>query len=186
VNPMRRTDYSTRQVGSLSVAKRVTMFRNTATTWAAALALLVAAPASAEDTFLGTDAVSFSGSVEVEGTFFAESPKFSGQDNNAVSTAVRSRLILDWDSTSFGADSASVTIAPFLRFDPQDNERTRGDLREAKIDLRFGDTDLTIGNDFVFWGKTEVDQIVDIINQTDGVEGTDGEDKCPSFVNVPS
>ncbi len=136
-----------------------------------------ASPSMAEESFLGNDAVSFSGSVEVEGTFFAEDPRFAGQDDNFVSTAVRSRLILDWDDTSFGADSASVTIAPFLRFDPQDNERTRGDFREAKVDLRFGDTDVTIGNDFIFWGKTEVDQIVDIINQTDGVEGTDGEDK---------
>ncbi len=140
-------------------------------------AFLVTPTAFAEDSFLGTDAVSFSGSVEIEGTFFAEDPRFEGQDNNAVSSAVRSRLVLDWDSTNFGADSASVTLAPFFRFDPQDDERTRGDLREAKLDLRFGDTDITIGNDFIFWGKTEVDQIVDIINQTDGVEGTDGEDK---------
>ena len=140
-------------------------------------AFLLTTPTLAEDSFLGTDNVSFSGSVEIEGTFFAEDPRFAGQDDNAVSTAVRSKLILDWDSTSFGADSASLTISPFVRFDPQDNERTHADLREAKLDLRFGETDVTIGNDFIFWGKTEVDQIVDIINQTDGVEGTDGEDK---------
>ena len=36
---------------------------------------------------------------------------------------------------------------------------------------------MTVGSDIVFWGKTEVDQLVDIVNQVDGVEGTDGEDK---------
>ena len=164
--------------GSSDLArKRARLESGAASLFAILLATSAASPSAAEDSFLGTDAVSFSGSVEIEGTFFSENPRFAGQDRNAVSTAVRSRLILDWDSTSFGADSASVTIAPFLRFDPQDNERTRGDFREAKIDLRFGETDVTIGNDFIFWGKTEVDQIVDIINQTDGVEGTDGEDK---------
>ncbi len=140
-------------------------------------ALILTTPSFAEGSFLGTDAVSSSGSVEFEGTFFSEEPRFFGQDDNAVSIAVKPKLVLDWDTTAFGADSASVTISPFVRFDPQDDERTHADLREVKLDLRFGETDLTIGNDFVFWGKTEVDQIVDIINQTDGVEGTDGEDK---------
>lgn len=139
--------------------------------------LLTTMPAAAEDSFLGTDNASLTGSVEVEGTFFAEDPRWRAQEDAAVSVAVRPKLVLEWDSTSLGADSAAITVTPFVRFDPQDDERTHADLREAKLDLRFGETDVTLGNDFVFWGKTEVDQIVDIINQTDGVEGTDGEDK---------
>jgi len=141
-----------------------------------ALALSIS-PAFAEDSFLGTSFSSLEGSVEVEGTFFSEDPRFTGQDDNAVSLAVRSKTVLEWTDTFIGGSDATVTITPFIRFDPNDDERTHADLREAKVDLRFGQTDVTIGNDFVFWGKTEVDQIVDIINQTDGVEGTDGEDK---------
>lgn len=139
--------------------------------------LLVTSSAMAQESFLGTDSASLSGSVELEGTVYAEEPRFAGQEDASLSVAVRAKTVLEWDDTSFGADSAAITITPFVRFDPDDDERTHADLREAKIDLRFGDTDVTIGNDFVFWGKTEVDQIVDIINQTDGVEGTDGEDK---------
>ena len=139
--------------------------------------LSLASPATADGSFLGTDAASFSGSVEIEGTVFAEEPRFVDQQDASISFAARAQTVLEWDDTSFGADSAAITITPFVRVDPFDDERTHADLREAKLDLRFGETDVTIGNDFVFWGKTEVDQIVDIINQTDGVEGTDGEDK---------
>ena len=146
-------------------------------TAATAVALLIAAPALAEDGFLGTDFASIEGSVEFEGTVFAQDPRYAGQEDNAVSVAVRAKTVLEWSDTAIGGADATVTITPFVRFDPNDGERTHADLREAKLDLRFGETDVTIGNDFVFWGKTEVDQIVDIINQTDGVEGTDGEDK---------
>ena len=146
-------------------------------TAATALASLLALPALAEDSFLGTSFASIEGSVEVEGTFFAEEPRYRGQEDAAVSVAVRAKTVLEWSDTALGGADATVTITPFVRFDPNDDERTHADLREAKLDLRFGETDVTIGNDFVFWGKTEVDQIVDIINQTDGVEGTDGEDK---------
>ncbi len=141
-----------------------------------ALALLTS-PALAEDGFLGTDFASFTGEVQFEVTGFAEEPRFAGQEDAGVSFAVRPKLVLEWNETVFGGADAVVTITPFLRVDAHDRRRTHADLREAKLDLRFGETDVTIGNDFVFWGKTEVDQIVDIINQTDGVEGTDGEDK---------
>ena len=132
---------------------------------------------AAEEAFLGTSFSSLEGSVELESTLFPESPLFAGQEDNAVSFAIRAKTVLEWNDTLLGGSDATLTITPFLRFDPNDDERTHVDLREAKLDLRFGEIDVTIGNDFVFWGKTEVDQIVDIINQTDGVEGTDGEDK---------
>ena len=146
--------------------------------WAMMAAVsLLTTPALAEDTFLGTDFASLEGSVEIEGTVFAEEPRFAGQEDNTVSVAVRAKTVLEWNDTALGGADATVTVTPFIRIDPDDDERTHADLREAKLDLRFGETDVTLGNDFVFWGKTEVDQIVDIINQTDGVEGTDGEDK---------
>ena len=139
-------------------------------------AFVLATPAFAEDSFLGTDHAEFSGSVEVETTVYAEEPRFAGQEDFDTSLALRPKVVLEWNEAVAGGD-AVVTVTPFLRYDPNDSRRTHADLREAKLDLRFGETDVTLGADYVFWGKTEVDQIVDIINQTDGVEGTDGEDK---------
>ncbi len=71
------------------------------------------------------------------------------------------------------------TVKPFFRWDASDQERTHFDLREAyllkvwkkpRLELRFG-------VDKVFWGVTESVHLVDIINQDDGVENVDGEDK---------
>ena len=142
----------------------------------AAAILLLATPAAAQDAFLGADNAEFTGSVEFEATLFPKEPRFAGQGDNSIAVALRPKLELEWQNAIAGGDAA-LTITPFLRYDPQDSRRTHADLREAKLDLRFGKTDVTLGADYVFWGKTEVDQIVDIVNQTDGVEGTDGEDK---------
>jgi len=50
-------------------------------------------------------------------------------------------------------------------------------LARGKYRFVEGDFELTVGLDKVFWGVTEFAHIVDIINQTDNVESTDGEQK---------
>ncbi len=65
----------------------------------------------------------------------------------------------------------------FFRLDQNDSDRTHGDIREAYW-LHIGkywETRLGLGK--VFWGVTESQHLVDIINQTDLVESPDGEDK---------
>ena len=58
-----------------------------------------------------------------------------------------------------------------------DGERTHFDVRELYWET-FGETwDLRIGIARVFWGVVETQHLVDIINQTDTVENSDGEDK---------
>jgi hypothetical protein len=70
-----------------------------------------------------------------------------------------------------------VTIIPFGRIDSIDHERTHFDMREAYY-LNAGDSmTYLIGIDKVFWGVTESKHLVDIVNQTDGVEDIDGEAK---------
>jgi hypothetical protein len=139
--------------------------------------LLLAPPATAEE-ILGADFADLRGEASVETILFPEDPLFAGQDHNSLSFAFEPTGTLEWNEVpALGGADVTATIRPFLRIDTNDDERTHVDLREAKLDLRFGDTDVTIGNDIVFWGKTEIDQIVDIVNQVDGVEGTDGEDK---------
>ncbi len=130
------------------------------------------------DEMLGADFAELRGEASVEAILFPDDPLFPGQEDQSLSFAFEPTGILEWNSVEgLGGADVTATIRPFFRVDTQDDARTHADLREAKVDLRFGDTDVTIGNDIVFWGKTEVDQIVDIVNQVDGVEGTDGEDK---------
>jgi len=147
--------------------------------WAGTLAIvLFAAPAHAGEEVLGADFAEVTGEAGVEAILFPEDPLFPGQADQALSFSFEPTGIIEWQGVEgLGNADITATIRPFLRIDTQDDERTHFDFREAKVDLRFGDTDVTIGNDIVFWGKTEVDQIVDIVNQVDAVEGTDGEDK---------
>jgi hypothetical protein len=65
----------------------------------------------------------------------------------------------------------------FYRKDFTDSVRTHWDIRELKFDQRLGDTVVTWGVDSVFWGKTESQNLVDIINQHDGVEGVFTDEK---------
>lgn len=155
------------------MAKRLTARR---TGWF--LLALLPLQAAAGENLLGADSAELRGEAEVEAILFAESPRFEGQDDQSLSFAIMPSGELTWYDVGMLDDAEiTATVTPFLRIDTRDDERTHFDFREAKLDFRFGDTDLTIGADTVFWGKTEIDQIVDIVNQVDGVEGTDGEDK---------
>ncbi len=69
------------------------------------------------------------------------------------------------------------TIEAFLRWDPYDGKRRHADLRHADW-LYSADTwEFKAGISKEFWGVMETNHLVDIINQTDAVEDTDGEDK---------
>ena len=127
---------------------------------------------------IGSDAVAgewdFSASVATEVRIFPNDPAFPGQDDNlfSPSVAVEPGIVYEWND---GDDR--LTFVPFLRWDADDDERSHVDVREANW-LRFGDDwDLVVGIDKVFWGVTESRHLVDIVNQTDGVEDIDNEDK---------
>lgn len=77
-----------------------------------------------------------------------------------------------WDD-----ERQSLTFTPFYRYDAEDDERTHFDIREGFWSLVGNDWDLHLGVKQVFWGVTEFNHLVDIINQTDLVENIDGEDK---------
>ena len=142
--------------------------------WLAAMAGAGVAQEASEDEGLALDpqAVEFYGSAEFEGTLFAEDPAFAGQNRDDFSFALEPTLLAEWMD-----GDVALTVTPFLRWDDADDRRSHFDLREAKVDWRIGDWEVTAGNDFVFWGRTEAQQLVDIINTVDGVEGLDEEEK---------
>jgi len=73
--------------------------------------------------------------------------------------------------------SLRFIFTPFFRVDESDSERTHVDVREFNVLLLSDNWDLRVGVGKVFWGTTESQHLVDIINQTDLVESTDGEEK---------
>ncbi len=96
----------------------------------------------------------------------------AGQDRFQPSASVRLEYHRSWHDGRSG-----ITVTPFLRLDADDDERTHADLREAFYTRVGDDWELHLGARQIFWGVTEFNHLVDIINQTDLVENIDGEDK---------
>lgn len=71
----------------------------------------------------------------------------------------------------------TIVFKPYVRIDSEDEERSHGDIREFSWMTYGDDWELTAGISKVYWGVTESQHLVDIINQTDFVEAPDGEDK---------
>ncbi len=123
-------------------------------------------------TALGFEA-GFEGYIEPEVTLFAEEGALTDQERYNLSLAGQLELDLYWAD-----DKVHVALHPFGRVDLNDDNRTHWDLRQARLELLPHDrVALSIGLSQIFWGVTEVVHLVDIVNQTDGVEGFDGEDK---------
>lgn len=114
-----------------------------------------------------TWAIESSGRVGIEARYF-----WNGHEE--VQAGVLAEPELYWSSDS-GNDTFTLNV--FARYDELDNRRTHVDIREA-LWLHVEDSwELRAGIGKVFWGVTESNHLVDIVNQTDSVESADGEQK---------
>lgn len=116
----------------------------------------------------------WSGNASVQWRHFFHDPATpaSQQHNDYVSLAIEPELYHAWDE-----EQQSITITPFFRVDQYDDERTHGDLREFIWRKQLDNWQIKAGIGKVFWGVTESQHLVDVINQADFVENMDGEDK---------
>ena len=81
----------------------------------------------------------------------------------------------EWYTALEGSDSFNISL--FYRYDAEDDERTHFDIRELYWQHVGDGWELTAGIKQIFWGVTESQHLVDIVNQTDAVEAFDGEEK---------
>ena len=117
----------------------------------------------------------FSGRLNAESRWFPEAGAHAGQRSLASGFVAVPELYLE------DAAGRSLTLAPFFRYDNADSRRTYADLREAYLllfgEIGDGEWELRVGIDQVFWGVTESQHLVDIVNQVDFVEHPAGEAK---------
>ncbi|MCK5726003.1 MAG: hypothetical protein KAH22_04145 [Thiotrichaceae bacterium] len=113
-----------------------------------------------------------SGKIGLEGRYFLDDPAYTGQKSGGLSLSLQPEYKHKWNN-----DHNVLSFIPFYRKDSKDPERTHGDIRQLDLTMAKGDWEFQGGISKVFWGVTESQHLVDIINQTDGVEGVDGEDK---------
>lgn len=116
--------------------------------------------------------IDISGNFSIETRFFTQKALFPGQKSGGLSISLQPELRKSWDN-----DRKSFTFIPYYRWDNRDDERTHGDIRQLDFTVASGDWEYQAGISKVFWGVTESQHLVDIINQTDSVENIDGEDK---------
>jgi len=121
-----------------------------------------------------------SGNISVQYQLFQHSAAVTGQHQNNVSIATQPEYYRDWDN-----GNQSATLSVLLRQDQHDKERSHIDIRELSWIKASRDWELRVGIRHEFWGVTESQHLVDIINQTDTVENFDGEDKLGQpMINV--
>jgi len=122
---------------------------------------------------LNLHADQWSGHVASELRYFPQSALSADQyEDSNVSLSTRLEYSHQWDNRR-----QSFVFVPFARVDQHDNERSHVDIRELAWTKAARDWELRLGIRKVFWGVTESQHLVDVLNQTDLVEHIDGEDK---------
>jgi hypothetical protein len=117
-------------------------------------------------------AAELSGYLAGEYRYFQHESAFEQPSQHQASFVAAPEFYVEW------ADGdQSLLFSPFLRVDGEDDERTHADIRELQWMLVKDDWELRAGVGKVFWGVTESQHLVDVINQTDLVENSDTEDK---------
>lgn len=111
-----------------------------------------------------------SGHLAVEGRLFAKNPLYRDQTRDNASFAFQSEFYQGWKNSGF-------TFVPFVRIDSADSKRSHYDIRELNMFWVGENREMRIGIGKVFWGVTESQHLVDIVNQTDLVESLNGEEK---------
>ena len=114
----------------------------------------------------------FLGSIAAQGRWWPQ----DGLDPQQESQTLSAALTVEWyEQFNEGRDSLNAKL--FYRQDSADDERSHGDIRELYWQHVGDNWELTAGINKIFWGVTESQHLVDIINQTDLVEAPDGEEK---------
>ncbi|MCW9051393.1 MAG: hypothetical protein OQJ91_03595 [Motiliproteus sp.] len=140
---------------------------------------LLASPAMAE---ANTETeLEVSGRVGYELRLFDNDALYSGQSDSANhSLFFEPEFYWEWSNGDDG-----VIFKPYIRADEHDSQRSHVDIRELLWVHVSDNYELKAGIGKVFWGVTEFQHLVDVINQTDSVEDVDGEDKLgQQMINV--
>lgn len=117
-------------------------------------------------------AFEISGFTGLEFRYFPQSPLSQRQEDTNLSLSAELEFYNEWDE-----GKQSFALVPYFRLDQRDAERSHFDLREFTYLYSAQSWELRLGVRKVFWGVTEFQHLVDVINQTDLVENLDQEDK---------
>ncbi|MFW0778089.1 MAG: hypothetical protein ACN2B6_10280 [Rickettsiales bacterium] len=115
----------------------------------------------------------FTGYVALEHRQFFQEDSYAGQKFGSTPS-----VIVEPEYYHVSDDEKNTyTARVFIHLDPSDDERTHYDIRQLDWIRADDDWEIRAGISKVYWGVTESRHLVDIINQVDGVEDIDDEDR---------
>jgi hypothetical protein len=121
----------------------------------------------------GAYAGQWTGYGGLEFRYFPQDALDARQDHStSFAFAMEPEYYHEWDE-----GKNSIAFVPYFRLDQRDSDRTHFDIRELTYLKAANTWELRLGVRKVFWGVTEFQHLIDIINQTDLVENIDTEDK---------
>lgn len=104
---------------------------------------------------------SWRGNVALDYRYFFEDGLYPNQSDDDVSLIAEPEYSLTWPAGHF------FVFTPYVQLDSEDDERTHVDLREL-YGMFVGDSfEVSAGIRKIFWGVTESQNLVDVINQQD-------------------
>lgn len=123
----------------------------------------------------------FSGEVKAEYRYYPNEGEYGNNAKHHGSIVIKPEYSLSWDN-----DRKVVSFVPFVRLDQRDTDRSHYDIRELSMVSSWSYLELRIGISKVFWGVTESQHLLDVINQSDFVENPDGEQKLGQAMINPA
>lgn len=118
--------------------------------------------------------IDFSPEAQFEYRVFKNDPIHQNQLSHFQGASVLTGTVR-WSSDD---RDTRVLVEPYFRIDTADQNRSSIDFREASVSHRINrDWDVLIGVSRVFWGVTESENVVDVINQPDTLAGIATDEK---------
>ncbi len=117
-------------------------------------------------------AMEIQGSIGVEQRSFVSSAQYPNQGDHQTSLTFEPEFYWSWND-----EQDAFIFTPFARLDSLDSERSHWDIQQAKWVHLQDSWEFELGIGIVYWGVTESQHLVDVINQTDQVETVNGDRK---------
>jgi hypothetical protein len=137
------------------------------------LALAQEAEESEEPAKAQSKGVEVSGQVAADGRIFFQRPKYAGQEFGAA-VSLMAEPEFKYKTKN---EKHTFKLHPFYRLDPIDERRSHPDLREASYALTLEHFEAGLGVGTFTWGALESYRPVDVVNQIDFAESSDGTAK---------
>ncbi len=123
--------------------------------------------------FLSTQVTAdLTGFITLQTEHYMDDALYENQQEKDISVSIQRKYTTSWNQ---GDDIFTGQI--FARIGSLDEEKNHMDIRELNWLHLAGDYEFKIGIDTVFWGVTESQNLVDVINQKDAIEGINNEHK---------